>query len=72
MRILHGGCEKAMFKSGCFNSDTYSFQNMGIIHTAKKYLVPELVKKKTRLKKEQLRLKGEERKLNKREEIEVI
>lgn len=44
---------------------------MGIIHTAKKFLVPELIKKKTKLKKEQLKLKGEQRKLNKREELDV-
>lgn len=44
---------------------------MGIIHTAKKFLVPELIKKKTKLKKEQLKLKREERRLNKQEELDV-
>lgn len=50
-----------------------SFQNMGIIHTAKKFLVGELVKKKTQLKTEEIkRFEGKERRLNKREEYEVI
>lgn len=45
---------------------------MGIIHTAKKNLVPELVKKKTQLKKEEVaRLEGKTRELTVKEEIEV-
>lgn len=45
---------------------------MGIIHTAKKFLVPELIKKKTQLKKEEIhKLEGVIRKLTKREECMV-
>lgn len=45
---------------------------MGIIHTAKKFLVPELIKKKTQLKKEETkRLHGREGKLIRRDELEV-
>lgn len=50
----------------------YSFQNMGIIHTAKKFLVSVLHKKKYQLKKEELkRIEGQERKLTSKEEREV-
>lgn len=50
----------------------YSFQNMGIIHTAKKFLVSELIRKKTQLKKEEIkRHEGHIRKLTKKEEFEV-
>lgn len=46
---------------------------MGIIHTAKKFLVSELMKKKTQLKREELkRLDGQSRKLTKKEEFEVL
>lgn len=45
---------------------------MGIIHTAKKNIVPELVRKKTKLKKEEIaRLEGKMRELTQKEEIEV-
>jgi hypothetical protein len=45
---------------------------MGIIHTAKKNLIPELVKKKTHLKKEEIaRLEGKRRELTQKEEVEV-
>ncbi|EEZ97717.1 relish [Tribolium castaneum] len=50
----------------------YTFHSMGIIHTAKKNLVPELVKKKTQLKKEEVaRLEGKMRELTQKEEIEI-
>ncbi|XP_044262908.1 nuclear factor NF-kappa-B p110 subunit isoform X2 [Tribolium madens] len=50
----------------------YTFHSMGIIHTAKKNLVPELVKKKTQLKKEEVaRLEGKVRELTQKEEIEI-
>ena len=45
---------------------------MGIIHTAKKNLVPELIRKKGQLKKEEIaRLEGKVRDLTQKEEIEV-
>lgn len=45
---------------------------MGIIHTAKKNLVSELVKKKHKLKKEGIaRLEGKCRELNTKEAVEV-
>lgn len=45
---------------------------MGIIHTAKKFLISELTKKKRRLKIEEIkRLERAERKLTKKEEYEV-
>lgn len=45
---------------------------MGIIHTAKKNLVSELVKKKNKLKKETIsRLEGKPRELTTKETVEV-
>jgi nuclear factor NF-kappa-B p105 subunit len=50
----------------------YTFHSMGIIHTAKKNLIPELVKKKTHLKKEEIaRLEGKRRELTQKEEVEI-
>lgn len=49
-----------------------AFHSMGIIHTAKKNIVSELVKKKTELKKEQVaRVENKIRELTKREEMEI-
>ncbi|XP_063906696.1 nuclear factor NF-kappa-B p105 subunit isoform X2 [Zophobas morio] len=51
---------------------TYVFHSMGIIHTAKKNLVPELIRKKGQLKKEEIaRLEGKVRDLTQKEEIEI-
>lgn len=45
---------------------------MGIIHTAKKNIVGELIKKKTQLKKEEIaRMEGKIRELNTKELMEV-
>lgn len=45
---------------------------MGIIHTAKKNIVGELIKKKTQLKKEDIaRMEGKIRELNSKELTEV-
>lgn len=45
---------------------------MGIIHTAKKYIVPELNKKYVNLKQEEIaRVEGKYRSLTKKEEIDV-
>ncbi|KAF5293198.1 hypothetical protein FQA39_LY13666 [Lamprigera yunnana] len=57
------------------NSDSgyiANFHSMGIIHTAKKFIIPELIRKNTRLKKEEIaRADGELRPLTKKEDIDI-
>lgn len=49
-----------------------NFHSMGIIHTAKKYIVPELMRKNTKLKEEEIaRTEHKCRQLSKKEELEI-
>lgn len=51
---------------------TANFHSMGIIHTAKKFIVPELVRKNTILKREDIaRTEHKYRSLTKKEELEI-